>query len=247
MWLYNVWRSKKVWGHVLAHGHLTSIWGQWSQKSIKIKSPLHSHIYTQIFGKFMLIANIYILCHKNSIWRKYDVIWGQRSQRLIRNKSSLYGHVYTQIFKNFTLITNIYVYRLNIFSEVFVKRQIFKILDDLRYSMHHKTSFKLDLEKMPPRLSSIHLLIQRAYLQCQLWVNAVSKQLTLDPCDYGYKKVDNMLFPIVTLTNKPLPVDFPKPCKCLKCARPTICPCRKLNMTCCEFCNCGTECKNPMK
>ena len=39
-------------------------------------------------------------------------------------------------------------------------------------------------------------------------VNAASKQLTLDSCDYGYKKVDNVLFPIITLTNEPLPVDL---------------------------------------
>ena len=96
--------------------------------------------------------------------------------------------------------------------------------------MYHKTSFKLDLEKIPPPLSIIHLHIQLAYLQCQLWVIAASKQLTLDPCDYGYKKVDKILFPLITLTNEPLHVDFPKPCKCLKCARPTICPCRQLNL-----------------
>ena len=59
--------------------------------------------------------------------------------------------------------------------------------------MYHTTSFKLDLEKLPSPSSSIHLHIQLAYLQCQLWVIAAAKQLTLDPCDYGYAFLEIVL------------------------------------------------------
>ena len=42
-----------------------------------------------------------------------------------------------------------------------------------------------------------------------------------------------------------LPIDFLLPCKCLKCTTSTVCPCRVMDIKCCEFCSSDILCKIP--
>ena len=125
-----------------------------------------------------------------------------------------------------------------------------KTFDDLRNQMYHTKTFQLDLEKLPPTSGSIRLHILRAYLQCKLWLNApIMRQCTVDATEYGYCQDEDELTPQIVLDGS-LPDDFPMPCSCLKCARANVCACRLKNVSCCEFCKCGShpeDCKNPMK
>ena len=59
--------------------------------------------------------------------------------------------------------------------------------DEFRYETYHNKKFTFDLEKLPPTSTSIKQHIRRAYLQCNMWLNALSKEhITLDPVQYGY-------------------------------------------------------------
>ena len=113
-----------------------------------------------------------------------------------------------------------------------------KTFDDLRNQMYLTKTFQLDLEKLPPTSGSIRLHILRAYLQ-----------YTVDAAEYGYCQDEDELTPQIVLDGS-LPDDFPMPCSCLKCARANVCACILKNVSCCEFCKCGShpeDCKNPMK
>ena len=111
--------------------------------------------------------------------------------------------------------------------------------DDLRYKTFHKNVFQLDIEKLPCTSSSIVLHIKRAYLQCYRWVHAAYlEDIALNPIDYGYSlNENNVLAPEIVLPEI-TPDNFPIPCKCLKCSKATVCPCRLKSITCCAFCKC---------
>ena len=99
--------------------------------------------------------------------------------------------------------------------------------------------------------SSISFHIKRAYLQTNIWLYApFVKSISILPLEYGYEKDDDEeadqegVIPIVT--NFALSENFPKPFKCLKCARDNSCICRAKWLKCCEYCGCKPdECKNP--
>jgi hypothetical protein len=123
--------------------------------------------------------------------------------------------------------------------------------DDLRNQIYHRHSFKLDLERLPPTSSSIVQHIKRAFLQCFMWLNApFAEHIELIPQEYGYAaSYDTQeLLPII-MHGPCIPEDFPVPCNCVKCAKSNVCPCRVKNITCCQFCKCGSsvDCRNPMK
>ena len=100
-------------------------------------------------------------------------------------------------------------------------------------------------------MASISLHIKRAYLQTHISLHApFVKSISISPLEYGYEKDDDEeedqegVIPVVI--NSALPEDFPKPCKCLKCARDNTCICRAKGLKCCEYCGCKPdECKNP--
>ena len=117
--------------------------------------------------------------------------------------------------------------------------------NELRLEQYHKKAFKFDLEKIVPTSATIKLHILRAYYQTYMWVTApyVSK-CEIDSTHYGYRIRNNFLVPTIT-NDISIPLDFPSPCNCLKCARATICPCRSQNIPCCEFCKCGRSCNIP--
>lgn len=124
--------------------------------------------------------------------------------------------------------------------------------DDLRKKVYYKKATEINIEKLPPTSSSIALHVKRAYLQTYIWLHApFIFDLDIDPLQYGYKldddyedDDDNGIIPLMAA--KVLPEDFPLPCRCTKCARETVCPCRVHELPCCEYCNCKPEsCKNP--
>ena len=119
--------------------------------------------------------------------------------------------------------------------------------DDLRSEIYHKSAFKLDLRKLPCTSGSIVNHIKRAYYQCSLWINAIhqaSFATFLDPNDYGYLLKDDVFVPVSSYDSN-IPSDLHLPCKCLKCVRETICPCRVAKVNCCMFCKCLGNCRNP--
>ena len=132
-----------------------------------------------------------------------------------------------------------------------ISKERHETFDDLRRAMFYKYSKDLNLEKLPPTSSSISLHIKRAYLQTHIWLHApFVKSISISPLEYGYEKDDDEeedqegVIPVVI--NSALPEDFPKPCKCLKCARDNTCICRAKGLKCCEYCGCKPEeCKNP--
>ena len=112
-----------------------------------------------------------------------------------------------------------------------ISKERHETFDDLRREMFYKYSKDLDLEKLPPTSSSIYLHIKRAYLKTHIWLHApFVKSISISPLDYGYEKDDDEeadqegVIPIVT--NFALSENFPKPFKCLKCARDNSCICR---------------------
>ena len=124
-----------------------------------------------------------------------------------------------------------------------------KIVFYSRYQMFHQKTFSLDLEQFPPSSNSIKFHINRSYLQAYLWYHApFNDSVDLDPEIYGFRcDDDDNLFPIIN-DNCAVPESFPLPCKCLKCKRENVCPCRVKEIPCCMYCKCGdTDCCNPMK
>ena len=62
-----------------------------------------------------------------------------------------------------------------------------KIFDDLRYSVYHKNSANLDLEKLPCTSNAIEQHIRNAYFQCRRWINSAQACFTDEFSEeYGY-------------------------------------------------------------
>ena len=116
-----------------------------------------------------------------------------------------------------------------------------------RYKVYHDKTGSLDLEKFPPTSSCIGLHIRCAYFQAYLWYHCpFTESIEIKPEDFGYICNENeQLVPEIT-NNFTTPESFPKPCSCLKCARKTICGCRKMSIMCCKYCKCnaGEDCQN---
>ena len=63
--------------------------------------------------------------------------------------------------------------------------------------MYHQKSFQLDLEKLPPTSSSIHIHIKRAFLLCYICLHApFVESIEINPENYGYELTEgDMLVP----------------------------------------------------
>ena len=82
---------------------------------------------------------------------------------------------------------------------------------------------KLDIEKFPPTSDSVRLHIRRAYF------HGVYANTKINPLEYGYEEDGyGYLSPIFINDTNTLPDNFPVPCTCKKCARETVCKCRKM-------------------
>ena len=105
--------------------------------------------------------------------------------------------------------------------------------DELRYQLHHKHVSSLPIDKFPCTTRSVKTHIQRSYYQCNLWLCAATEPgPRLNPIDFGYSMDENeYLYPDIRIEPS-IPPDFPNPCKCEKCAREKVCPCRVLKIPC---------------
>ena len=119
--------------------------------------------------------------------------------------------------------------------------------DDIHLETYNQKLFQLNLEKLPPTSSSIHIHIKWAFLQCYLWLHApFVESVEINPEDYGYELTEeDMLVPTIT-TEDVIPDDFPVPCSCLKCAKKNVCPCRVKLINCYKFCKfeASSSCNN---
>lgn len=128
------------------------------------------------------------------------------------------------------------------------KDESVKTFDQLRNEIFYKKHKYLDLEKLPPPSSSVHLHIRRSYLQTYIWFcSPFVSSITIDPMEHGYElNEDYVLQPKVT-SDTTIPEHFPMPCKCVKCARANICICRVNDIPCCKYFNCKVDqCQNPI-
>ena len=130
------------------------------------------------------------------------------------------------------------------------KDSYIKTFDDLRNDIYYKKATVVDIEKLPPTSTSIHLHIKRAYLQTYIWLHApFTADLDIDPLHYGYEiedEDDDCGEIVPKVISSVMPEDFPMPCRCGKCAREMVCSCRKHRQLCCKYCNCKSDsCKNP--
>ena len=120
--------------------------------------------------------------------------------------------------------------------------------DELRLMVYHEKHLQFDIERSPPTSDSIRQHILRAYLQSYIWSHAtLLDHIDLDPLNYGYElDEDENLVPIIS-SCAPTPSNFPQPCNCKKCSQPKVCPCRSMDIPCCDYCKCNSSstCKNP--
>ena len=63
--------------------------------------------------------------------------------------------------------------------------------DELRLEEYYKYGRKVDFSKLPCTSESIHLHVQRSYLQCKIWLDAPHGVNLLTPLDYGYSETDS--------------------------------------------------------
>ena len=88
--------------------------------------------------------------------------------------------------------------------------------DDLRFLTYHQKPIQLDLEKLLPTSSSIHIHIKQTFLQSyNFWLYAPfvgSTEINSEDCGYKLTE-DNMS--VSTITSKDvIPDNFPVPCNC---------------------------------
>lgn len=120
--------------------------------------------------------------------------------------------------------------------------------NELRVASFDTNSLKFDYEKTACTSSNARMHIRRSYYQVQLWIQAPYRDASqyLNAELYGWERVDGNLVPEIICSK---PDGLPDPCKCGKCARKNVCPCRISGIKCCRYCKCkaGDDCKNPIK
>ena len=122
----------------------------------------------------------------------------------------------------------------------------FKTMDELRFYKYHHSK-NITFAALPPTSCSLKGHILRAFYATHMQLNCLNNPY-LDPRQYGFQDNDGLLVP--TMCKLLFPDDLPQSCSCANCAT-CRCACRKMNVPCCEYCNCrrydqGTLCKNPM-
>ena len=119
--------------------------------------------------------------------------------------------------------------------------------DQLRLAAFDSNALKLDFEKTACTSANARKHIQRSYYQMQLWIQAPFRDASMhmNAESYGFERIDGELVPEIVISK---PDSLPDPCKCAKCARKNVCPCRVAGIKCCKYCKCkcGEDCKNPI-
>ena len=120
----------------------------------------------------------------------------------------------------------------------------FKKMDQLRNELYHNSK-SVSLQQLPPTSSATRLHILRAVYATNEMVSLLSTTHDrLDPTQYGFEEVDDLLTP--KMHANPIPEKFATHCHCLKCGTQR-CPCLRNAEPCCSFCRCQSglvaECK----
>ena len=118
-------------------------------------------------------------------------------------------------------------------------------INSLRYNLEIKKNSAIDrLLPSEPALKQ-HLL--RALWQFNEWQHAIDPQIqSLLVTEYGWLQDNNILSPVYFEGNAAM--EFLQKYFCnyssKKSCSSTICPCKELNLFCCEVCNCSENCEN---
>ena len=119
-------------------------------------------------------------------------------------------------------------------TQVLKKGTGMKTMDQLRnFKYHHAKRSSLD--DLPPTSHAIRLHIRRAYFATHQMVSLLSSCEPLDPKEFGFEIIGNLLVP--RKGNNPIPEDLAIHCTCQKCGTQR-CPCRASRYQCCTFCIC---------
>ncbi|KAK7082908.1 hypothetical protein SK128_000094, partial [Halocaridina rubra] len=118
-------------------------------------------------------------------------------------------------------------------TRVLKKGMGMKTMDQLRnYKYHAKRSCLDDLQ---PTSHAIRLHIRRAYFATHQMVSLLSSCEPLDPKEFGFELIDNLL--VTRKCSNPIPEDLVIHCTCQKCGTQR-CPCWASKNPCCTFCTC---------
>lgn len=122
-------------------------------------------------------------------------------------------------------------------TQVLKKGTQMKTMNQLRnYKYHHAKRSGLD--DLPPTSYAIGLHIKRAYFATHQMVSLLSSCEPLDPREFGFEIIDNLLVP--SKGSNPIPEDLAIHCLCKKCGTQR-CPCRTSKRPCCTFCACQSD------
>ena len=109
----------------------------------------------------------------------------------------------------------------------------------VRFETYRQKLFELDLEQLPPTMSSIHIHIKRAFLQCYLWLHALFVEfIEINPANYGYELTEVVMLVPTIYSKDVIPDDFLVPCNYLKFVKKNVCLCLVKLISCCRFCKC---------
>ena len=139
---------------------------------------------------------------------------------------------------------------LNLTCQVFKKQTAITDVNTLRLWLYHHTKHTtLHSLPLPPSKGALLAHISRTfYISYQMCSILDEVEANLDPTDFGYIMVDDLLLPLNKITQ--LPENMPAVCNCQHCATKRR-NCRKLSISCSKFCKCmdetekPVECKNP--
>ena len=144
--------------------------------------------------------------------------------------------------------------QINLSAEKFLVERFSKSseknsFDDAHFETQLQISFQVDLEKIPPASSSIHIHTKRAFLQSYLWLHApFVESFKINPEYYRNDSTeDDMSIPTITFKDV-IPDTFLVSCNCLKFAKKNVCPCHVKLIRCCKFCKCAAclSCNNSL-
>ena len=115
-----------------------------------------------------------------------------------------------------------------------------------RYLKYQDAAAKglIDPSKLPPTEDSANLHLLRVFLQ--ITIQKKLDQFCLDPCEWGWKKPNNIFEPIQTLLEC-APMNLLKfvRCKCKTGCSSNLCSCKKHGLPCVPSCkNCHGDCFN---
>lgn len=132
-------------------------------------------------------------------------------------------------------------------TQVLKKGTSCRTTDELRCLLYHQSK-RMSYEQLPPTSCSLREHIRRAFYVTNEMISLLSSpSKPLDPTQYGFEDVDEVLVPI--LGKNPIPEEMAVCCTCVKCASER-CKCRREGIPCCRFCKCesgsepGSRCMN---